>query len=183
MQATTATVDRDIPKAPKAGNLNDQDYWQFLARIQDAFLERVSSGAPLFTTDADGLWDAYLSAFAPEVRQFHNCNSCRHFIERYGALVTIAENGSSRPLLWDQEQAEPEYAQPFEALFQRVRRGKVTGVFLSSDRVLGHPTTGVWRHFSLELPAARVHRHALKTAGQAMPIRISPTMMILAEGE
>lgn len=164
-----AIADRDIPE-PKTGNLNDQDYWTFLARIQDAFVERVASGTPLFDTNAEGLWDAYLEAFAPEVRQFHNCNACKHFIQRYGALVTIADDGTTTPLLWDQAQATPEYAQAFAEVYRRVRRAKVTGVFLSSDKVLGHPVTGIWRHMAVELPRGCSARYTegLKTAGQAM---------------
>ncbi|MGG4105229.1 hypothetical protein AAXB25_15030 [Paenibacillus lautus] len=51
---------------------------------------------------------------------------------------------------------------------QIVMKSRVTGIFLSSERTLGTPTSNGWSHMNVQLPASRVHRDRLKTAGQVM---------------
>ncbi|MFK5282546.1 hypothetical protein ACI3PL_23585, partial [Lacticaseibacillus paracasei] len=59
------------------------------------FLANCANGTkPLFTTDAEDLWGLYLGTFAdPTERQYHNCHACRQFVERFGALATIGDDG------------------------------------------------------------------------------------------
>ncbi|NHZ94101.1 hypothetical protein F2P45_34740, partial [Massilia sp. CCM 8733] len=57
---------------------------------------------PVFRTDAAGLYDAYLASFTdPDVRQQHSCSCCRTFIERFGGLATVGDDGALVPALWD----------------------------------------------------------------------------------
>jgi len=51
-----------------------------------------------------------------------------------------------------------------------VRRARITGVFLSSDRRWGTPKTGEWSHLSLT-PAQPLYNRVTLTAGQAMAER------------
>jgi hypothetical protein len=150
----------------KAGNVTDKDYRSFLTRFEDDVLG--SGDSPLFTTDAEGLWDAYLASFPDDERQFHNCNSCRHFIERYGGLVRLAEDGLTLTALWHGAPSDPTYQAGFYAMRSIVKRARVTGVLLSKEPVLGHPITGVWRHFSLKTPAACRAKAGLLTPFQQM---------------
>jgi len=152
----------------KRGNNDDREYETFLADFSRRFLETIGDG-PLFTTDAVGLWDAYLGAFEPAERQFHNCNACRHFIERFGGLVAISETGRTYSVLWASASIPEPYAASFAALFRLVTRAKVTGVFMSSVRILGTPDTGNWRHLSACLPVTLARKKsALQTDHQAM---------------
>jgi hypothetical protein len=155
-----------IQSAVAAGNYNNHDYESFLARFNSRFLAHVKNG-PLFTTDAEGLFAAYLESF-PEgaERQHHNCSACRHFIERYARLVTIDEGGKTSPALLDVE--DERYGSALAAMAKIVRKAKITGVFLSSDRVLGSPVTGIWRHLSVELPKTMLYARVTLTANQAM---------------
>jgi hypothetical protein len=73
------------------GNVEDAEYDAYLARVNARFVGNAAG--PLFTTDVDGLWDAYLTSFDDAHRQHHNCHACRHFIERWAGLVTIDERG------------------------------------------------------------------------------------------
>lgn len=153
--------------AVKAGNVDDADYEAHLGHMSRGFGFRVGDGQ-LFSTDAEGLWEAYLGAFPPDDRQFHTCNTCRHFIQRFGHLVTIAEDGTTTPAVWCTGDVQGQELAAISAMERLVRRAKVTGLFLSSDRVWGQPTTGVWRHMSLQAPKQCLHASKVLTAGQAM---------------
>ena len=87
---------------PMAGNRDDTRYRSFLAAMQARFLRNIGNPMkpgdivrPLFTTNAAGLFDVYLNAFPESDRQYHNCNACRHFIERYAGLVTLDDRGNA----------------------------------------------------------------------------------------
>jgi len=160
------------------GNHNDADYDGFLARVQARFLSNIEGGElPLFETDASGLWEAYLDTFGPApaegeaaspLRQYHTCHACRQFVERFGGLVTVDASGMTAPAIWHEDDAPDAYKTAVAAMARLVRRAKVTGVFLSSDRVWGTPETGAWHHLALTPPAPILHKRATLTAGQAM---------------
>lgn len=152
------------------GNHHDDEYDAFLSRLQDRFLVNCDNGAqPLFTTDADQLWDLYLNSFAdPVERQYHNCHACRHFIQRFGGLVTVDGDGSIAPAFWSVGDAPAAYAPAITAMIRAVLRARVTGVFRSSDRTWGTPETGPWRHLAITPPASMIFRSAVQSAGQAM---------------
>jgi hypothetical protein len=103
MLATTTTklIDKEH------GNVEDETYRSFLTYFETDVLGTADT-SPLFTTDAAGLWDAYLASFPEGERQFHNCNACRHFVERYGGLVRISENGETTSAMWESEAKSPE---------------------------------------------------------------------------
>ncbi|MEI2691516.1 MAG: hypothetical protein V9H69_18170 [Anaerolineae bacterium] len=152
------------------GNHDDDGYNDFLARLNARFLANCAGGAqPLFTTDVSGLWDAYLGSFTdPDIRQYHNCHACRQFIERFGGLVTIGDDGILAPAIWHVDDAPEDYKPAVAAMAIKVCRAKVTGVFLASSPVWGTPETGVWRHFVVQPAANMVFKRATQTAGQAM---------------
>jgi len=151
------------------GNHADAGYNAYLARVQARFISNVGAEAPLFTTDAEGMWLAYLDSFSADQRQFHNCHACRQFIERYGALVTINDNGMTASAVWNEEDAPELYKPAVRAMERLARRGKITGVFLSAEQVWGNPVTGVWRHFAVTPPQTIIYnKHSVLTAGQMM---------------
>lgn len=150
------------------GNAGDDHYEAFLARMNARFSAIAAERGALFTTNAEGLWETYLGHFAPHDQQYHNCNACRHFIERFGGLVFIDDNGVTTPAMWNGGEADIDCAPSIIAMQYAVGRAEVTGVFLSSEKTLGQPVTGIWRHLSATLPAAMVHKHPLLTAGQSM---------------
>lgn len=148
------------------GNHEDQEYDVVLAHVQRRF-EQAASG-PLFTTDVAALWPAYLAALPEGERQYHTCHACRHFIERFGGLATIDEDGRLAPAIWGAEDANGVLVESFAALARLVRRAKVTGIFRSAEKVWGQPVTGIWRHLAVAPPAEAVYRGVVKTAFQAM---------------
>jgi hypothetical protein len=132
---------------------------------------------PLFQTDADpeSLWNAYLGNIRDDRRQHYNCHCCRHFIQRVGGLVTIDENGRQRSALWA-FQPPDFFLRSIESLHSLVKNAKVTGVFLSADRVLGTPRTKEWTHLATSNPAPFAGK--LKTAGQEMAEKLEDYKML-----
>lgn len=157
----------DVPR----GNLHDDYYDEYLRRIQKRFEINVTLTAgvrPLFTTDARGLFESYLAGMAESERQYHTCNACRRFIERYGGLVTINGDGMQSSALWSHTDAPPVYARSITNMRTIVQKSKVTGVFLSSDAVWGQPETGIWKHFAIVPPRGYLYTGVTKTARQMM---------------
>lgn len=148
------------------GNHDDADYDAFLARIADRFAALTAGNVPVFTTDADAIYSAYLAGFEGPQVQYHTCHACRQFIERFGTLVIINEDGGTTPAIWNAGDAPDLYRPGVEAMERLVRRAKVTGVFLSSEKVWGQPVTGAWRHFHVRAPS--VFARGIFTAGQKM---------------
>lgn len=159
-----------ITSAVAEGNYHDRSYQNFIERFQHHFYEKLKEGKePLFTTDVEGLWKTYLDSFSdPLERQHHNCNACRHFIERFGGLAMIDEQGLIKPAVMDAWFTFGNYASAVEAMGKLVRRAKITGVFLSSQLILGQPVTGVWRHMSVQLPTSMQYFNLAITAEQRM---------------
>jgi hypothetical protein len=152
-----------------AGNSDDALYEGMLTSLNSRFNALLDGGKqPLFTTDARGLWAAYLDAFPRDERQYHNCNSCRRFIERFGGLVAITAEGLLVPAMWESLSAPPLYAPVVDVLRQLVTRARVTGLFLSPLPMWGEPRTGVWRHFAVCPPVSARFMHATQTAYQAI---------------
>lgn len=142
---------------------HDADYAALLEAVRSTFAQ--ATRLPLFATDATGLWEAYLGQLGAE-RQVHDCSACRRFVEAFGGLVTIAEDGHAVSALWDVEGAPEFYHGAIKAMVKQVARSRVTAPFLSSLPTWGTPLTGPWTHFAVTSP--KVHRDRLLTAGQAM---------------
>lgn len=151
------------------GNHDDVEFDAYLNHINDRFNALVAGGKePLFTTNAEGLWEAYLNSFPADQRQYHNCNACRHFIERFGGLVVIDANREAISAIWNPTRAPSDVRPGIEAMARLVAKAKVTGVFISSDKVWGLPRTGIWTHYSVTPPKAMLHRGLAQNAGQVM---------------
>lgn len=141
---------------------HDRD-WALIAGVIAQALRNYQG--PLFCTDASGLNEIFLKNVGRE-RSVHDCHACRKFITNYGGLVTIAVDGRATPAFWH-ENTVPEFYRPaIAAMSKAVRKAKVTGVFMSSEKVLGTPKTGTWTHFAAANPS--VYARAVLTAGQAM---------------
>lgn len=128
----------------------------------------VDAGNKLFKTNVDGLWEAFLSNLPVEARQFYNCNSCRHFFNRFGGLVTISEDGVKESVIFDLDITPKFFKDAVKAMNYLVLGSKVNGVFLSEEATLGYPKTGEYTHFYAKQPNSIIYRNSLKSAGQTM---------------
>lgn len=116
-------------------------------------------------TPGVGLSEIFLSKLRDE-RQVHTCSACRRFIDGFGGLVTIAEDGHTAPAFWDADAVPEFYRDSIAAMAKAVGRARVTGAFLSTQAIWGTPNTGPWTHIAVYSPD--VYKRRLLTAGQAM---------------
>ena len=155
----------DVVSQP-SGREEDRDgYFAFLARISACVAQLK---APVFTTSATGLPEQFLSHIAEGSRQLYTCKACFAFLDRFGGLVTIDEEGRASSILWSGE-VEPFFQRAVDALRTRVAAARVEGMFVGDKDVWGKPQTGVWRHLAAPtVPAALRHvGRTTLTASQA----------------
>lgn len=91
---------RSIPLTNMTGNKHDTERHALIDGMQYQLYSL--KGRPSFTTDcnSDSVFDTYLQGFPEEHRQYHNCRTCREFMNTYGGLVTVDDDGSLVPALW-----------------------------------------------------------------------------------
>ena len=131
-------------------NLYDQDYRATVNRINNRFAA-IQSDDPLFVVEPrSDLWLTYLNTFEAYERQYHNCNECRKFIERFGGIVTITPEGEVVSALWNPAHTSHAESIAFGRLQALVERSPIKGVFVSDEETLGTPVTGLWRHFAVK---------------------------------
>ena len=112
---------------------------KFSSQIQAQFNKMCETGK-LFRVKMSGrdIWTLYLLAFLPgDDVQFrdpesstHNCNLCRSFIQRYGNIVAINEDGTLMSM-FDVE-AEGEFANVAKELSQAIRSSEIASVFFET---------------------------------------------------
>lgn len=146
---------------------NDTDqYPEFEIAVVNRFNSFIKAGKKLFTTDAGGLFEAYLNGFSKEAQQHYNCNGCRHFIKRFGDLVAISDKGEIESVLWDENDVPEFFIESVKVMRLLVVNSRVNGIFISDEAILGQPRTGEWTHLHAKLPSALVNRSRLLTSGQ-----------------
>jgi hypothetical protein len=166
----------------KYDNSHDQ-YPEFEQVLKNNFNAALERGKQLFTTDSQGLYEAYLRNLPAEARQHYTCNACRHFIEKFGGLVVILDDGSIESAMWGENDVPDFFSKSVDAMRSIVLKSKVNGVFISGQQILGLPVTGEWSHYSVTLPADMIRRlngDRLKTADQIMAEKYEDFKMLKA---
>lgn len=151
-------------------DMRENDNWEgFLETIQRQFDETVKEyGNRLFKTNVNekvSLWDAFLLNMPEEARQTYTCRACKRFVEKYGDLVVVKEDGSLESAVWAVDVPEffEESVKEMKAI---VESANVHGVFFTDTKVLGQPLTGDWSHMNLVLPKEMVNTSRLQTSSQ-----------------
>lgn len=147
--------------------VEDMQYETMIMTMQRRVIESVAAGEKLFTTNSDSLFGAYLAGLPLDLLQYHLCSCCNSFLNRYGGLVTIDEEGRTHPLLWPEEPEFGVYNLSVDRMRHLVKTSPVTGVFLSSKEVLGIRSSGGFHHFAVGLPPEARYRSETLTDGQA----------------
>lgn len=159
-------ADEIIKRTPSPADRPYDGYDRLEAGIRESFEKAVTNKEPLFTTDANDLYDRFLWALPAEARQHYNCNACRRFVDAYGGLVTITPYGELEPVMW--KFAVPEIFQASVGMIRaRVSSARITGVFITSEKRLGVARTGIWSHMCVDVPKNIIHTSRLDTAYQA----------------
>lgn len=152
--------------APSMRRTDDPDYAPFLAAVNEAFVFTATAASRLFTVDTDGLYDVYLDAFPRALRQHYTCHACRRFIDQYGGIVVIGEDGSLGAACWHPLAVPDQFIDVATALAVEVERRAVAGTFSAPQTTLGTPLTGAWTHLFAHLPAKHLHANRLLTPAQ-----------------
>lgn len=148
---------------------SDKDGYQlFEENLKMVFNKAISGGKKLFKTNTEDLFEVYLDHLPANSRQHYTCHACRHFINRFGDLVTIEEDGTINSVMWDEKNTPPFFVKSASAMKKVVLSSIVNGVFIPDSKVLGTPCTGEWTHLHINLPKEMVHRTVLKNARQTM---------------
>lgn len=148
-------------------NRSQDGYEELLECIRRSFGEAVKNDGsePLFRTDASGLYDLFLSNLPGDVRQHYNCNACRSFVNHYGGLVRIDENGYTHPVMWTY--APPGiFILPLDEIRETVKNAKVIGVFLPDKKELGLAENDGWHHMAVEAHKNMIRKNLLKNGYQ-----------------
>ena len=135
-------------------NRPNDGYDEFLNEIRISFEYATRNNEPLFTTDAKHLYETFLMSLPEKDRQYYNCHACRDFINKYGCLVTIEDNGELTPVMWNLI-APDLFREAVNNMFSIVKKAKVIGVFYTNLAQLGTPKTGAWTHMSVDIPKSR----------------------------
>lgn len=157
------------------------NYPGLLEHMRASFTYAINeSGACLFTTDVTDLYDVFLNGLPEEARKHYNCRACRNFVNKYGGLVTIDSDGYSTPVMWMLSTSF--FIDALNDLRAAVRNAKVTGVFLTSEKRLGTPKTGVWTHMAVDMPKNMIYKdpYHLKNADQAMAEKTEDFRMLMS---
>lgn len=137
------------------------------AKIVATSFQAVAKASQVFVTNVDGdaLYRCYLSAFPdgtnPTFKKVteHECSTCRHFIRRAGAAVSVDDRGSVRTI-WDEaaERAPYPYNVVATQLCDTVRAADISDLYRVGlkERSFGAATTRslevggeahTWNHF------------------------------------
>lgn len=134
----------------------------------------ASLKGPIFETDASTsqIWTSYLGGFSSTDAQFHDCKCCRRFVEKYGGLAVVGDDGLLTPAIWDEETASDHFRASVAASARIVKRSKPTMPFLSEESTYGTPNAGGFPHIAVHPPANRVFRTlALNNAFQTASLK------------
>lgn len=166
--AVAATITAPIKPQPSDHVAGDGDF-KLLRRLMQETFAAVPVTEPLFLVKSADLFDVFIAALPAALKQHYNCRACRHFVNRFGGLVTIQANGSLASAIWPDSSklAHPALA-PFvasvEALRNVVTTRPVNQALVTTELMLGTATSNGWDHFSIQLQKQRLHSSVIKSA-------------------
>lgn len=168
--AISGTAQPPAQYAPCVYTAAHFDAWR--ARISGTFLSETAHGTePVFdvlqdTGERARLWRTYKRLYpAGAVRQHHNCQACRRFVQRYGGLVTVKPDGRVCSAVWPVDEDHNPYMQISagmrSAVSKLIKRGQLTP-FATRETVLGDVDDIGWTHFVLSIPENMRHKGPLE---------------------
>jgi hypothetical protein len=155
-------------------------YQEFLVSIQEQFENLISQyGKKLLKADINGnLFEIYLENLPEDARQHYNCSACKKFVDKYGCLVAVKEDGSLESAVWNSNSPKF-FAKSVGAMKQMVENSVVNAAFVTNTVTLGIPKTGIWSHMNLILPLDMVKTSRLKNANQMEAEKLEEFRMLM----
>lgn len=142
-----------------------------LITIMQATTAELETRGPVFhakissATERNIIFDTFAGALPIQNRRVMNCNACKQFLQRYGDLCIVGEDGSLTPLVFPTTILNvPQYyknsVKAVVELFANKEVGNEFKVQEEAARTLGFPEKGGWNHMSVTLehiPVARAN--------------------------
>ncbi len=150
------------------GSADDTGYHAYLEELRERF-NLLTNGHQLFETNATGIFEHFLVTLRPDRQQHYNCRCCRAFMERYGHLVLIADDGSLVSPIWQITRHTPrELMNAINHCQAYVAQHTVTGAFFDDERTWGTPQSKKgWQHMAITVSNNRYQSPSkLKSAYQ-----------------
>jgi hypothetical protein len=157
------------------------DFKVFAEAVHDRYNAMKRTAGEFFVVDIPDLFEVYVNSF-PEgtnpifrKRTEHDCNTCKHFIQNLGKVVTIKSGEIST--VWDVENIPAPYDVVAKTLSDKVRQAPITSVFRtqyalygSAKNVDNHDPGITWYHFHGEAPAQCVTNYVGTAKGKVESI-------------
>ena len=110
-------------------------------------------------TDRHLIFDTFVGALPLQYRRVMNCNACKQFLQKYGDLCIVGDDGGLIPLAFPTATTNvPQYYKQSVGAVLKLFVGKSVGDELKiqkeTGRTLGFPTKGGWNHMSVTLEKA-----------------------------
>lgn len=134
------------------------EYLEFRDLVTASCNKMIRDNKNLFILDIEKelLWMAYIETF-PEgiLRQEFNCINCKHFITRYGGLVSI-DNEYNIHSYWEDIKADGIFAKVVENMLVAIKDARIRNIFVTDEITIGckcnqqiKPDNSVitWNHF------------------------------------
>lgn len=155
---TAATSSPKITPPPAAPTKRTPDpFDEFAAVVRGTFSMRQHAQRFMAAVEPGLLWRLFLEGFESDrERQIHNCHCCRRFVEQYGNLVTINDEGYARSIVWDVGATPRLYQPSVIAMVDAIDRAGIAGAHYSTETQWGNgPTYDAkrdcsWSHFAVE---------------------------------
>ena len=143
-------------------------YEELVENIRATFLRKLKNNTetPLFRTDATGLFDTFLQYLPDTYKQEYTCRTCKHFVDRFGGLVFIKDDGTTESAVWNVDNIPGMFQEPIAQMKEIVESAKVQDVFISDYADLGVFDTNGFHHFSAKIPRIMVNTSRIKNASQ-----------------
>jgi hypothetical protein len=167
-RAKSTPVITPIPTKPQPTDsvAGDGDF-KMLRRLMQETFAAIPVTEPLFLVESADLFDVFLGALPANLRQHYTCRTCRHFVNRFGGLVTVQLDGSLRSAIWPSLDKQHPALGPFVASIIAVQNAAterpVNQALVTADITLGTPMANGWDHFAIQLQKQRVHVSPLKS--------------------
>lgn len=153
---------------PEIWKNENNGYEELVDNIKKTFASKLKDNVktPLFRTSASDLFDTFLYYLPDACKQEYTCRACKHFVDRFGGLVFIKDDGTTESAIWNIENIPGMFIEPITQMKEIVESAQVQDIFVSDYVDLGTYDTNGFHHFSVKLPRVMINTSRVKNASQ-----------------
>jgi hypothetical protein len=128
-----------------------------LVAVMQKTVEKTETRGPIFHglkyLIRTSISKTFINLLPAENAPIMHCKACVRFMNRYGDLCVVGDDGNLIPLMWptDTSGVPQYYKRSVEHVLQLFKDASVQNEFETSSRVLGTPRKGGWTHMAISL--------------------------------